>query len=226
MSHSRFSLVVLIALLAAWLPACGDGTSTTNGGGSATAVQGGDSPEDVMAKAKAYAENKDFGGIVNLIAPAERPMLSAAMIMMSQMAPMMMGAMGGLGGEEGAAEMKSKMKPFEDAMKKAMEKHGADELDLSQAMANMQDPDAAAKWINDAVPGLDHGAFVGDVFQALSMLGDKATEEAGGNFNELAGELKDLKIDGDKATATINDKPGEFVKVDGRWYLSIKGQMK
>ena len=224
----HISLVVLLALLAITLPACGDSGSTAGSGtgGTTTAAKpGGDSPEDVIAKAKAFAESEEFAGIVNLIAPDERPLLSAGMIMLSQMAPMMMGAMGGLGGEEAQGEMKEKMKPFEDAMKSVMEKHGADKLDLSQAMASVQSPEAATKWINGELPDLDHGAFVGDMFGALKKLGEEASEKAGGNFKELAGEMKDLKIDGDKATATINGKPGEFVKVDGRWYLSIKGQM-
>ncbi len=227
MLRRQISLTLLLALLALWAPGCGDSGGTDGGGGSSSAVGGGDSPEDVIAKAKVMVENKDFGGMVNLIAPDERPLMSVGMLMFSQMAPMLTGGLSGLGGEEGQAEMAKKMKPFEDAMKGIMVKHGTDKLDLSTAMGALQSgsPEDASKWITEQVPDLDHGAFVGDVLGAVAKLGDEASDKASGNFEELGGELTDLEIKGDTATAKINGKPGEFRKVDGRWYISIKGKM-
>ena len=148
------------------------------------------------------------------------------MLMFSQMAPMLMGGLSGLGGEEGQAEMAAKMKPFEDAMKGIMEKHGTDKLDLT-AMGSLQtgSPEDASKWITEQLPDRDHGAFVADVLGALTKLGDEAAGEATGKFEDFGGELTDLKIDGDTATAMLNGEPGEFRKVDGRWYISIKGDM-
>ena len=219
------TLALLLSLAA--LVGCGNkgGNSGSAGGGG---PGGADSPEALVAKVRGLVEKEDFAGVINLMAPEERPLMSMGILMVSKMAPMMMGGLaGGLGGDEAKAEIATKMKPVEDAMAAALAKHHMDKIDMEAAGTSLMGgtPEDAAKWMKEQAPGLDHGAFVADVMGAMSKLGDDAAGQATKKFKSLGGELENLKIDGDKATGTIGGEPAEFVKVAGRWYLSIKNQM-
>ncbi|MDJ0974529.1 MAG: hypothetical protein QNJ98_08735 [Planctomycetota bacterium] len=222
--------IALLCVFALALAGCGDKAPGGGGGGGGEA-SGAESPEALVEKARGYAEKEDFAGIVNLMVPDERPLMSFGMMMFAKMAPMFVGGMGalgeGLGGEDAKKEIDEKMAGFEKAMKDVLDKYGLGDVDMDKpppaAMGN--DPKALAKWMNDQAPDLDHGAFVAEMIEAFSSLGEETAGKATGNFKDLGGELKDLKIDGDTATGTIGEDSMTFKKVDGRWYFSVADKM-
>lgn len=219
----------LVTLCALAFAGCGD--PATDGGGATAEAGGAESPEALVKKARDLAEQEDFGGIVRLMVPAERPLMSFGMMMFAKMAPMFVGGLSELGGEMGGEEakdaMKKQMADFEAAMNAVLEKHGLADMDMSKPPAALQgeDPMAIARWLDEQAPDLDHAAFVAEMIQAFASLGEETAGKATNKFKELGGELKDLQIDGDTATGTIGEDEMTFKKVDGRWYLSVASQM-
>ena len=77
--------------------------------------------------------------------------------------------------------------------------------DAKQAVAAIKDP-----------PGL---------FQELMSFSEKKTKKGGQATMDIQGDLTDLKVDGDKASATIAMKEGKkmplhFVRRGGSWYVT------
>lgn len=213
--------LALVAVMFIALAGCGD-----KGGAGGSTVEGAESPQALVQRAHTLAEADDFGGIVRLMAPDERPIMSFGMIMFAKMVPAFMGGFGGLAGEEGKKEMEAKMAEFEKAMNAVLEKHGLGDLEEEQPPAEaMGDPMDAVKWLEEKAPELDHAAFVGDIIQTFGSLGEETAGKATNKFKELGGELKNLKVDGDKATGTIGDEEMDFKRIDGRWYFSIASKM-
>ena len=67
----------------------------------------------------------------------------------------------------------------------------------------------------------DKGALAGDLIMFM-----KKHSKKGSDFSMFEGTVKDVKIDGDKATATLSKPDGKssdikFAKKDGRWYLAL-----
>jgi len=251
MRHNTLPQSIALALLVLSLAGCGgkgepssgNGTASTSGGTS-SAMPGAESPEALVARAKSLVASKDMHEIVGLIAPDERPLMSVGMLMLSKMAPMMIGGLGaamgeGMGAAMGAgsggkvtgealkAQLAEKMKPYNDAIAATMKKHGLADVNLDEAAGKLQTgtPEAAVAWIKEKVPNLDHAAFVADVLGAITKLGGKAGKMGTQGFTKLQGDLTNVKIDGDHATGTIGENATEFVKVAGRWYFSIKNDM-
>jgi len=227
MRLQTLQMPVFLALLTLALAACGDRGGEVGGG---AAAGGAESPPALVAQAKSLLEKGDMRGVVGLIAPQDRPLMSVGLLMFSKMAPLLMGglgeAFGGVTGGEAKAKMAEQMKPFNEAMAATLSKHGLGDVDLDKMGADLRKgtPEAAAAWIQEKAPDLDHAAFVADVLTAVSKLGDKAASASKQGFERLKGKLEDMKIDGDHATGTLGGKPGEFVRVAGRWYFSVRNQ--
>ena len=65
-------------------------------------------------------------------------------------------------------------------------------------------------------------AFFADIMGFIDELPDDTEGNASESpFSTPKGPLENLVIDGDRATATVGGEPGEFVRVDGRWYLEL-----
>ena len=66
----------------------------------------------------------------------------------------------------------------------------------------------------------DKAAFVGDMFEVFSGMENGATEDF-----QFKGALKDIKIDGDSASAVLEDggtsEPVQFKKVKGSWLIHL-----
>ncbi len=228
MSHVRSSgWIVFLAVLGLALSGCGDKAGGDgDGGGAAKTPAGADSPEDVIAKVAALAEKKDFGAFVNLVAPEERGVMSFSMVMVAQLAPMMSG-FAAMGGEDAKEEMEAKVADFQKAVTAVFKKHGIP--DLEKMAASGEKPEGlmdAVKMLEKAAPDLDHAAFVGDVIETISLLGDEVAAKSTSKFEKLGGKLTDLQVDGDTATGKIGDEEIHFKRVDGRWYISIAHEME
>ena len=167
------------------------------------------SPEAVFEAAKSAMADEDMEGFMNCLTPESQDLLAGAMVMLGTM----MKGLAALGGEDADAQQSmSKIGKVledhgltEDAMKKM---EGADESDPASAMKRLVEPVK------------DKAAFVGDMFEVFSGMENGATEDF-----EFKGTLKDIKIDGDSASAVLEDggtsKPVQFKKVKGSWLIHL-----
>lgn len=212
---------------------------------AATQPYGGESPEAVVERMRAAAENEDLGEMAACLSPNDRATLSLTMVMMTGMvvAFASMGAAMGEGMAEGMAEAfedeetsdeeraemqnqaqanKAKALAEIEAMtgkfEAIVEKHGLE--DVMGDDVDVEDADPA-----EVLAGVDQVALLQDLMGFLEDLPGEEDEESDGGgdapIDVPEGELTGLVIEGDAAHGTIGDEEVEFVKVDGRWYLSL-----
>lgn len=212
---------------------------------AATQPYGGESPEAVVERMRAAAESEDLGEMAACLSPNDRATLSLTMVMMTGMvvAFASMGAAMGEGMAEGMAEAfedeetsdeeragtqdqaqanKAKALAEIEAMtgkfEAIVEKHGLE--DVMGDDVDVEDADPA-----EVLAGVDQVALLQDLMGFLEDLPGEEDEESDGGgdapIDVPEGELTGLVIEGDAAHGTIGDEEVEFVKVDGRWYLSL-----
>lgn len=158
---------------------------------------GGSSPEDVFEKAKSASEKKDWKTLYACFDPQESDSVLFAFVMVAGFATM--------GNEAGAKEIEA-----------ICQKHGVKKGDGSGLGSKEAQKKAAA----DAFSGVkDKPALFADLMTAV----EKYAKE--GSVTIVKGTLKDVKTDGDKATATMDKGDGKtdtmkFIRRDGRWYFA------
>ncbi len=161
------------------------------------------SPEDAFKAVKAAGEKNDYKAACESLTPESRDMLGGGLVLAGMFASF---------GPDG--------KPVKDAM----EKHGlTEEVMKGSDGAPPTDPIEGMKQM--LAPVKDRNQFVADMATAIaSVPGGKAPPP----FPADA-ELKDLKVDGDAATATVDytlkgaktSDPVTFKKADGKWLIDI-----
>jgi hypothetical protein len=169
------------------------------------------SPKAVFDAMNQATKKKDHKTLLKCVSPASRDLLFASL------------ASEGFELREISAKRRD-TKDLADKYSKALAKHGLTKEAVSKYDA-ATDPKELAKAAK-AVAALvkDKPAFMGE----MSNLGEKFAEIiASGTILDPVWELKDLKIDGDKARGKmvmkIGDReesdPIEFVKIGGGWYI-------
>ena len=187
---------------------------------------GAESPQAVVEKLKAATQEENFGALATLLAPEARAEMAKGIWAGTTMMIAMSSAMGemavGMGEEMGeqtpeAKQQAAKAKAEADAKfgvwKKRYDdvakKHGLPSLDSSQEA----DPEALfAK--------ADHVALISDFGGLLQSFGEEQGSHKKGEGKKIEGGLENLKVDGDRAEATLAGDPIKFVKIDGRWYIA------
>lgn len=169
------------------------------------------SPRAVFDAGKAAILAKDFGRFVDCVSPKSRKGLAAGMVMMLGL----------------VTTMAKDSRPQVEAMVK---KHG------------IPDAEAMKQWKGDKKEVMerlqqsikDPRALVVDAMALFERIIDKQRQKMGKKGTMptpaekmVVGELVDLEVDGDQATAKLKkDKgpgtPMQFTKVDGSWYLVIE----
>lgn len=86
---------------------------------------------------------------------------------------------------------------------------------------DLKDPQSVLKYAEDNYGGIDHAGFLSDMESLMEKAPGKKTKKP--DYKEL----KDVKIEGDRATGTIVYENGKtekvtFRKVNNAWYLSMK----
>lgn len=213
----RFMLVAAIAM-SPMLAGCG-------GQGAVKS----DTPEAVFATAKQAMADEDFETFASCLTEESQDQIAAAMVMVGPAMKMALGmatAFGGAQNEEQKAEL-AKLESTVDKMNDILEKHGVDpdNIDMSSMMGpNMNDEEAISKIV---APIKDKPAFIGEMLTQFKALADEQKGEEMPTDKMLKGELKDLTIDGDSATATIAysdgsaDDPIQFKKTDAGWRIDL-----
>lgn len=113
--------------------------------------------------------------------------------------------------QEAAAEGAKMQKKIEEIFKK----HGLDESFSEEVVgqAGNDQPGSATELLKD----VDQVALVRDLMGFLTEMGEvSGSDEA---KEKLGGEITDLKVEGDTATARRGEESVELVRLDGRWYL-------
>jgi hypothetical protein len=168
---------------------------------------------------------------VRLVAPDDRPIMAFMGLFMAKMAP----AMGEMAvqfapDEAAKAEARGKLDALKGALDKVMSTHGVDLTKADdatmQGMMGQGEPDAekVRAFFQENFASLDSGAFLTDVFATIAEHG--SSRQAMSLSKGFQGELKDLRIDGDRATATADDDDIVFVREAGRWFISLSEMMK
>ena len=183
-------------------------------------VEGGDSPEDVVKRAQAAATAKDAGALIRLLEPAERPTLCAGMVMMPKMLEGMKGMMAGMaGGEDPKAKAAlAGIEALIGDLEAVNTKHAVKTPELDPT----KPPDEAV--LRQAFEKVDVAAYLTDIFATMEKHKDAMPGKQGGPFDDMGkkmgGEITDLKVEGDRATAKIAGGAAEFVRADGRWFIA------
>jgi hypothetical protein len=174
------------------------------------------SPEAVASAAKMAIDNKDMAAFYDCLTEESQDTLAGTAVMVGAMMKMMSG-MAAMGGAEAAA--KAEQATTEVAA--VMDKHGVTEDDLKNAGANpmmMTDSKAIASLAGVVT---DKRAFVDDMFTVFN----KASNGGPDLGEKFTGELKDLKITGDRATAKLatarGDQELDFHNTATGWKLHI-----
>lgn len=193
--------LVAAALLAAWTPLT-------------AAEPGGATPEEVFDRFRAATEARDWEEMAACLTPEALAEMNASMVMMGGMI-VAFAAMGedmgeemaeGMGAEESAAP-EVDAAALQAQFEALLASHGIDESTMDALEAEGDDTET---------PEAFHSpAFFADIMGFIDSLpGDDS-----GGMTPPEGELENLVIDGDTATASVDGNEGGFVRVDGRWYV-------
>ncbi|HEU4524312.1 MAG TPA: hypothetical protein VFR62_04785 [Gemmatimonadales bacterium] len=224
----RRSLCLCLALTFLLLPAVA----------SAAEPPGAATPQELVKRMTAAAEKGDIAEIANCLAPEDRAELTMGMVAGVGMMVAFMGMGGdmaagmaegmteGMTGEEMTAEQKAQMeKGKKEAAAKAEElqkkyegiltTHKLDKI-MEEGPAG-EGPEATAAMV-EKLEGVDQGALLAELMAMLEGLGEEKKEAAKGPV-DIPTNVRDYKIEGDRATAQSDDETLEFVRVKGRWYF-------
>ena len=170
---------------------------------------GGETPQAVFKTAQEAGANKDFGTLVKLTAPSERPMLALGTDMaVSMFVEFYEG--------EKAAEM---MKKYQEIQNKYEIKTGnedeGEKLKIDQGTSQEVIEEHMRKRAKKLYGHVDVAKYVPDLMGIMINMPEMAEE----SFIPQE-ELSDLKINGDQATGKAGEESITFVREDGRWFLT------
>ncbi|REK09096.1 MAG: hypothetical protein DWQ37_19780 [Planctomycetota bacterium] len=175
-------------------------------------------PEDTFDTAREAMMREDFGALVDCLSPDGRAELAGTLRLLG-------GLLHAMGKVDGA-------KPNAVALSEAVEEAGKayQQADAPQVNLDLNAPEEELRaQIREAGSAItDQRAFVVAMLDALAEHGDKQPDRA--QFE--AAVLEDLKIDGDRAEATISvgfldgrPTPVVFRKLDGAWKIDAMGKL-
>lgn len=204
----RFAAIVLALSVAG----CSDkkDSDAKSSGSTSTAHA---TPEAAFAAAKTALGKEDWKGFCQVLTPESRDAFAGGMAF----AGMMMQGFASAGGADGEKDAKN--------IQAVLDKHGLTEEVMKKNMEGDQpaSQDEAMKKLLEPVK--DRDAFVADIMAALDNLkGNKKQTPM-----DKDATLKDLKVEEDSATATIEfekegkkvSEPVSFKKIDGGWRLHM-----
>lgn len=180
-----------------------------------------DSPEAVFSAASKALEKEDMEKFLNCMTEESQDVFAGGIVMVTMMVKGMAEAFGGLGGE--ADKAKEKFAKLDEVMAK----HGLTKEYL-KGIEEVQPgtPEEAMKKLLEPVK--DKPELVSDMMEAFKELDESG--DGPDPAKAFSGELEDLKIDGDTATAkmvtTVDGKKEKedikFKLVDGGWLIHLE----
>jgi hypothetical protein len=188
-------------------------------GGGSPAPTHFDTPQACFDAAKEAVANKDPLTFCNCLTEESQDTVAGAFIVMGGVMKTMSG-MASLGGAQAAEQAQKNFAGIDAVLKK----HGVTEDALKKASALAQGPQDPAAMHNVADVVHDKPTFIAEMIGAMEQMaqGPSFVEKMS---EEFMGELKDVKIEGDKATAMLagpdHERPIEFRKTATGWKLHI-----
>lgn len=188
----------------------------------AQAPMGGDTPQAVIAGVQKATAADDFVAVMPFIAPAARRELVKEGVTGLLMALAFSDPDDTMPGSKPLpkAELEKKRKGYKAAVKTAdtmLSSYGVTGVIGKPVLA-----DATQKPIEAALAKADTVAMMRDLMGALDtigpQLGMKKSDAPKVPFK--FGTVRDYKVSGDKATAKDGKETLDFVKIEGRWYLT------
>ena len=187
-------------------------TLTCFASGLASTELGGSSPEEVFNRMRTAASEADYESMAGCISPEGRAGISVMMFLAAGMS-----AAFSQMGEEMAAEMAeaADAEPPQNAqgedltakLEALLARHGLDQAAL----------EAAGPASGELPEQVESPEFFADIMTFVDEI--PGEDGAAEQFQIPEGELTDVTIEGNQATAKLGDTPIEFVRIDGRWYL-------
>lgn len=208
---------------------------------AAKRTYGAATPEALVERMNAATAKKDFPEMLSCIHPDDRAQLVGALLVGTAM----MGAFMQMGGEmatgmaEGMTEAMSEGEPTAEQKaqmakaKKEMEaqaaawqkkyeatlrKHNLEEMLSDDAELPAGEGPAALRAL---LKDTDDVALFEDLLGLLKDSGKGEVKEDAAPPGLPAEPIKNLKVQGDRATAQSGDETVDLVKVDGRWYVKM-----
>ena len=178
--------------------------------------RGGATPEEVFNRFNAGAEAQNWEEIAACFSPDGLAEMNAMMVVMGGMmvafANMGEEMAESMGDPEQAQSAAPEVSGLEKKFEELLVRHGIDTKAMEEVPVE-----------GDELPeAFQSPAFFADIMGFIDELPDDKDGGASESpFSGPKGPLENLVIDGDRATATVGGEPGEFVRVDGRWYLEL-----
>ncbi len=210
---------------------------TVCGQGVFAADKGGESPDALFKRLQIAAKTSNYNEISQCIAPDDLSMMNLSLIIAGQMlvAFAQMGVdISQQAGEDAvgedlpkeekekaAAELKKASEEAEKmgtALAGVLEKHGLTKKLEKSPTENLKDEAEMKKAAKELLKDADQAALLTDLMGFMQQNMDEGESEP---LVAPDCELKDLNIDGDKATAKCGDEDLLFIKIDNRWFLSM-----
>ena len=183
---------------------------------------GGDTPQAVVAAIEQATAKNDFGMAIAYIAPPARRQLASEGVSGMLMALAFSDPDDAMPGSKPLpkAELEKKRKDYKAAVAlatKTLTAHGITGVIGKPVLA-----DATQKTINAALDKADTVALVRDMLAALDTMGPLLgmTKSDKPRVPFTLGKVSGYKVSGDTATAKAEKEVLDFVKIDGRWYLT------
>jgi hypothetical protein len=208
-SHPRH-LAATLCLVSAAALGCSPGIGSS---------QNFDTPEASFASAKDAVANRDPLAFCNCLTDESLETVAGAMVAMGGLMKQT-SALALLGGSQAAEKVRQQLAPINSVF----ESHGVAAADLDNAAKNAKSPTNAQALRQAADPIADKRTFIAEMLRALSASGRdvRFVEQINAAF---AGELKDVKVEGDGATATLvgprDRQPLEFHKSAAGWKIHL-----
>jgi hypothetical protein len=224
-----------------WLAIVATGALVVGCAGTGTSPQAFNTPEECFQFAQKAASEKNYTAAVDCMTVDTQETLAGVMVAGGTMMKAVSGMAAAFGGGGEDAE---KIKKDLEKIDAVLAKHGVTEKTLEEAgktpglegafgdftnSGQAPDPTKAMEGIRAmAKPIKDHRAFIADMITTFDAIGDNAGGE--NPVHGLIGELKNVQINGDLATATIKTSAGQenpisFKKTARGWRIQLDANM-
>jgi hypothetical protein len=160
--------------------------------------EGAASPQAVAKALQEAGKNDDFRKIVPLIHPDDRPMMAMVMLLAGGMAAAF------------SEDAESTQKEFQAILAK----HGLGQL---SELPEPEGKEAAQTAATKLFKNVDLLALIPDLFDFMNKHMKQPKKEV-----IEPGEIKDLQVEGDSATALAGDEKVRFGRVGDRWYVRME----